>query len=404
MKKIKIFINKILLVLKVFLFFIIDSLAKILTNSHYNKSILILNLSGLGDFLIHLKTYEEIRKYFPKHKIYYLCPAEFIDFAKKINCFDEIISINMSKFFLGLDFFRIDFRYIFYRFFKFIEIEKKYEFIFNIDRRELFFNILSNHLSAKNKFGFKQISFNNKFFNSFFDNGYTKIVQTDNRHFLWSMKDFFKETINNYELKDDLYYLPKINFYVEEFQELKEKKYIIFSLGAFDGKRRWSIENFLELEKKIDIEADFIVLIGNKKEVDLGIFFEKRYYSDKSRNRKILNLIGKTDILELNSIIRYAKLFIGNDSGSTHLAVVNKTPSICILAGGSFNEFFPYFLNDIESIEKCNNICVYNYMKCFECNHNCKFEIKNIEKFPCINNISVEHVFEKYLKLRDFQF
>ncbi|MDR0675852.1 MAG: hypothetical protein LBF97_02290, partial [Elusimicrobiota bacterium] len=338
MKKLKLFINKSLLIFRVLIFLIIDKIAfsiKFSQLSNINekdKIILILNLQGLGDFLIHLSTYKEIKKYFPNHKIYFLCDLKLVKLAKKLNCFDKIISINSDKFFLGNNFYRINFKYIFYRFKKIQEINRQnYDFIFNICRKELFLNILMMNLKAKNKIGFNQITFNNKFYNSIFNKAYTKVIQTEYKHFLWSIKNFFQQINPNYEIKSDEYYLPKFEVDIKEYKSLENKKYFVIALGAFDLKRTLDIKKFIALANEINTNIENIVLIGIEKEKFLGEFFEKNY----SGTKNIINLIGKTNLYDLISVIKYAKFFIGSDTGTTHFAVALKTPSICILCGGS---------------------------------------------------------------------
>lgn len=52
------------------------------------------------------------------------------------------------------------------------------------------------------------------------------------------------------------------------------------------------------------------------------------------RSVPVLNLAGKTSLVELVEVIRGAKMLVGNDSSAIHIAAATGTPSVCIHGGG----------------------------------------------------------------------
>ena len=143
--------------------------------------------------------------------------------------------------------------------------------------------------------------------------------------------------------------------------------------------RSWPVTEYTELCRRISRIVN-VVLLGTDEQYHL-------LEQIKSGNDRIFNSAGKFHINEIPAIIMKSKLFIGNDSGLTHIAAQLKKPLIGIIGGGKFGEFFPY---------KENQKSIYKYYKmdCFNCKWNC------IYKEPyCINKVSCDEIFDDAVKL-----
>jgi ADP-heptose:LPS heptosyltransferase len=92
------------------------------------------------------------------------------------------------------------------------------------------------------------------------------------------------------------------------------------------------------------------------------------------------NIIGKTTLDRLAGILSGSNAFIGNDSGTLHLAAAVGCPTVCIMGGGHFGRFFPYG-------DPGKNRVVYKKMDCFGCGWVCKYD-----RPRCIEQIAVEQV------------
>jgi len=96
-------------------------------------------------------------------------------------------------------------------------------------------------------------------------------------------------------------------------QALEPKNYIVISPFCSNPLKEWPLKNFLELAEKLS-KGIRVVVTGSSEDQERGNLF------NSLKERGVLNLIGKTSLLQLAGILKYAKLLISNDSGSVHLA------------------------------------------------------------------------------------
>jgi ADP-heptose:LPS heptosyltransferase len=93
--------------------------------------------------------------------------------------------------------------------------------------------------------------------------------------------------------------------------------------------------------------------------------------------------------MELFSLIKHAKWIITNDTSASHISVITKTPSICILGGAHYGRFQPYIVEKQTADDQIPKIANF-FMDCYNCNLNCKFIKNNKNKvWPCIEKIEV---------------
>ncbi|MHA1439877.1 MAG: glycosyltransferase family 9 protein [Promethearchaeota archaeon] len=96
----------------------------------------------------------------------------------------------------------------------------------------------------------------------------------------------------------------------------------------------------------------FIIFTGNKKE---GEMITKNF-SKELKEGLIKNYAGKLNIKEVTALINQARLFIGNDSGLSHLAATTKTKSIIFFGPGDFKRW-----------HHRNQINIYKPLECSPC-------------------------------------
>jgi heptosyltransferase-2 len=112
-----------------------------------------------------------------------------------------------------------------------------------------------------------------------------------------------------------------------ESQNIQIKKpLIIINPGAFYGSaKRWPVEKYAELASLLQsrIQAQ-IMIIGSVDEIPLAEAISSRM----SERPHILT--GKTSLPQLAALIRFADLFVTNDSGPMHLANSLKTPLVAL--------------------------------------------------------------------------
>ncbi|MBE7414941.1 MAG: glycosyltransferase family 9 protein [Deltaproteobacteria bacterium] len=154
--------------------------------------------------------------------------------------------------------------------------------------------------------------------------------------------------------------------------------------GELFAPRRWPEEKFKALVLKLlDAYPNRIGFIGSRSERQVVEGFIERL--ENPRKDAVVNLAGKLTLRELMGYLKNAALFITNDSGPLHLAVLMKTPTIAL-----FGPTHPrHFLPAGGSAEP-----VYNDFICSPCVHVLDEELLPCgKKAPCMDSIGVEEVF-----------
>ena len=106
--------------------------------------------------------------------------------------------------------------------------------------------------------------------------------------------------------------------------------------GAASDNKRWMIEGFIEVARRlIDSFALKIILVGDKDDFNLAKKIEDRF------PKKVLNLCGKTSIIELAAVLKNTKFLISNDSAPMHLATAINLPVIAIFGPTNHKKYGP---------------------------------------------------------------
>ncbi len=132
-------------------------------------------------------------------------------------------------------------------------------------------------------------------------------------------------------LKD---YQPQWHFPIPETYErwakfiTGQQTYILLSPCASNPERNWSVNKYQELVSKLTATGFNLVLTTgpNEKEID----FARKIY--QGNERKIVNLAGSTNLVELLALIKNALFVISPDSGPVHMSVMIGTPIIGVYA------------------------------------------------------------------------
>ena len=131
---------------------------------------------------------------------------------------------------------------------------------------------------------------------------------------------------------------------------------------------------FKEIMNNFEIK---IIICGTSSE---GKYIRKLV--DKINSKLIEVRVGKT-LLEFIEVVQGAKLLIGNDSSSIHIASMVNTQSICLYGGLLYGRFLPY----PKGTENAP-ILVFN-KNCKKKNWICS------DKHNCLDQISVDDVLIK---------
>ncbi len=105
----------------------------------------------------------------------------------------------------------------------------------------------------------------------------------------------------------------------------KQVKVLLF-VGGSEVHKRWAAENFAALANFLHhTYKAAIYLIGDTNDLPIA-----QKVCDLQPNLPIQNLAGKTNLLELWSLLQYADLLVANESSGVHLAATLAVPTICL--------------------------------------------------------------------------
>lgn len=204
------------------------------------------------------------------------------------------------------------------------------------------------------------------------------IINTENTHKSLEVKNILDalkiKTIFNYNIKADIH--PDL---ISKFN-LNSKKYVLFDVYPQHlerDPRRWYY--FDELIKKFTGNGFTVVLAGINK--------------DHRHVPGVVDLINKTTLDELLTVIGNARLVISLDSGIFHFSYSLGTPVV-----GIFGPVNPSFRIPMD--KKLKVVAIYNNLDCSPCIENkVDIECKNhSHPYECMKKIDADMVWEKAKK------
>lgn len=345
------------------------------------EDIIIFRYDEIGDWLLWLNAASTIREHYPKEKyrIILFCKPANLELSRSCPFWDEVIPFCITSYKSRL----------LYRL-KLIWKLLKVDIIINpVLNRTITVDQLIGYSGAKERIGVDvstdQIFYRTESERSYGNSFYTKLYSLDLKQHMLDINADFALGISGKECNHSPNSLEFLKIVHPEF-----RNYILIVPGAGSPKRCWQPDKFSEIMNRIlSIQPESkVVMSGTFDDIERSTTISRSIDYDE----KIINLCGKTNLLELCGLISNASLIITNESGALHLAACYKTPSVCILGGGHFNLFHPY---PKELSETINSKAVYSKMPCFNCNWHCFQNPYIIEPYPCISRISVESVWQE---------
>ena len=350
------------------------------------KKVLIVYNLALGDGVIFNCSCHNYRKLFPKkdYEITFLCQngVESLYLDNKI--FDKIINMNFMKSVTNIG----------ERFKIFKQLRQTYYDIV-IDPVGVFectTNVLiSRAVVAKEKIGIidynKEIFLSEKIINKI----YTKIYFI-NKNKMLPLVEYYQKVISlisNNTINDDVGLVElKVN---KPKIDIPKDYFVIFPSASIELKK-WPIERYREIAKRI----------YNKTKLPLVVCGTNADYNSVSElirdlDIEVINLLGKTNLNDYFYIIKNAKFVITNDTSAYHIAVVNQTPVVIVSGGYDFERFIKYDFKNKAKYRK--PYIAVNEKKCFNCNDNCPYFKKEDKVWICLNEITVDMVWNKVNEL-----
>lgn len=125
------------------------------------------------------------------------------------------------------------------------------------------------------------------------------------------------------------------------YQSVPQKPFVVLFPGSSAYLKRWHTSNFVQVANHLIKQHGYtIVLAGSRKD---------NKYADaiisgveKQLKKHLIDLTGKTSLLDLANLIKHSELLITNDSVSIHMAAAQDKDAICVFMGENYGRFAPY--------------------------------------------------------------
>lgn len=163
-------------------------------------------------------------------------------------------------------------------------------------------------------------------------------------------------------------------------------QYVVVAFQSVAESRNWGTDNFVALSKRLISDLGCkIVLIGAESDQSTG-----NEIMTSAGAGEVVNLAGKTTLLQLAAIISGAQVFVGNDSGPAHLAAAVGAPAVVLFGAGDPGETGP--------LSKSCRILFAEDLDCLGCvKNNCPLKGDNF--MQCMKQVSVDTVVQTVLSL-----
>lgn len=159
---------------------------------------------------------------------------------------------------------------------------------------------------------------------------------------------------------------------------LEDKKVVVLAPGSKWFTKQWPVEYFNKLAESLKKLSNVrLIVVGGKEEINLSI-----------EKENIIDMRGKTSLLELADILSRSDVVVTNDSSPIHIASAFKKTRIFALFGPTVEKFgfFPWSLNSkvfqVDGL-KCRPCGIHGGKSCPE------------KHFKCMRDILPEEVFNE---------
>ncbi len=331
-------------------------------------SFLIILMGSLGDVVRGLCLVSHIKNYLPKSRVTWLVEPKWSELVSIHPQIDKIIVFNRSRNIPGV-----------WKLYRDLS-QEHFDITFDLQRhlKSGFFSVLSG---AKRRIGFHRR--NAKEFNWLFNNEHIGEVSNELelpkwRHYLKFTEHlgFPEPSILDFGISslDPGVGLPDIIAQLDE-------PFIVVVMGSSWESKDWPFERYHLLVKDILFTDNRpVALVGDhSKKTDAAKL------CDKIGPSKLINLVGKTSLLEVVAVLKAAAAGVGPDSGPGHLSAAVRTPYVTLFGPTSPKRAAPY---------GCEHLVVQSELSCISCY---KKRCPDLDR-QCMQLVTVETVKAKLLK------
>lgn len=168
---------------------------------------------------------------------------------------------------------------------------------------------------------------------------------------------------------------------------IKSARYVVVAPGGGTLAKKWAPSKFASLASKLVQEQGYkIVIVGGNAENEYRDAILSAIPEDRC-----LDLVANLPLRDLAAVISNAELFVGTDTGATHLAAFIGVPTVVVFSGVADHNIW-------EPLGK--SVCVVRKpIACAPC-HIARIE-QCVAEHKCMGDISVDDVYDALLRLKD---
>jgi len=348
------------------------------------KKVLMINIFGIGDVLFTTPLISNLKASYPDLYIGYVCNSRSASVLKQNSKIDKIFIYDRDEFHVARKQSGIS---VCKKVFAFIKSIKGEKFDTSIDvSLSDFTNWVTWMAGIKHRIGFKYKG------RGFFLNHPFKLNGYEDKHVVDYYLSLLKALGIPTNMKDLDLHISEDDarwaegFFAEKLSRLNGGSVIglVPGGGASWGKdavyKQWQPEKFAKLADKLIEKFSFpIILMGD--ESDLSLCDEV----SRSMTHKPVMACGKTSIGQFAALTRKCSLMIVNDGGPLHVSVAAGVRTASIFGPVEERVYGPYPLG--------NHIVISKNLACQPCYR--RFRRASCEHISCLNQLSVDEVFEK---------
>jgi heptosyltransferase III len=192
-----------------------------------------------------------------------------------------------------------------------------------------------------------------------------------------------KETEYNFQLSIPEAAQQKVEMLLGELKRRDNHNLIAMGLGSKMPAKRWPAERFMELAERLlkEYERTAILILGGVEDTGIGKKFSQH------AGGKVYNLAGQLTIYEAAAVLQKCVAYIGNDTGTMHLAAMVKTQCVALFSARDYPGWWePYGEGHIILRKETN--CA-----------GCMLEVCDKYNNKCLKLITVGEVYESITKI-----
>lgn len=334
--------------------------------------LVIVRVDALGDYVLFHNSLRAYKEQYDGKRVLLICADIVSSLAKGELFYSDLFIFNRKKF-------QSDFTYFVKTICELKQIKTRH-LLYPIFERHIMGDVIVSSIKSDESIGVdnNNIGRGAHFFNLF----YTKLISIPkNISEIGAIELFAKNTVSEYFK----YELRHINFNsINKRLEGLPDSYAVIAISASVNTKIWQPEKFAEIIRAIPPKYTSVLCGAGKEDIERA----KLIMNIVSTEKNVINMIDKTSVIDMFSLISHSSFVIGNDSAAVHIAAASHIPSICIFHGAHFGRFLPY--PKTIGYEKYHPRCVFSQMDCYGCGFHCKWP--NETPFRCLDRVSVEMV------------